>query len=188
MGSRVRNRRNGCCLNPSRSIDITYSSRVRVLGDAVLATHVICSHAHQRENFVTKWMLRLKFMILSVSSFEGGITPQTTQKPFLSSFRNQSYLLKEDWFSPRRCGDGGPWELLSSPNSLSRWRRRFWFWLLVSVSPLTIVLSISHRHSAFHAAGQDFQFFRFVASQIITVKRSWKGIENVYKIGNKKWT
>ena len=39
-------------------------------------------------------------MILSVSSFEGGITPQTTQKPFLSSFRNQSYLLKEDWFSP----------------------------------------------------------------------------------------
>ena len=126
-------------------------------------------------------------MILSVSVFRGGITSQTTQKPFLSSFRNQSYLLKEDWFSPRRCGDGGPWELLSSPNSLSRWRRRFWFWLLVSVSPLTIVLSISHRHSAFHAAGQDFQFFRFVTSQIMTEKimeRNRKCLQG----WDKKWT
>ena len=50
-------------------------------------------------------------MIFSVSSFKSGITPQTTQKPFLSSSRNQSYRLKEDCFSPRRCGDEGPWEL-----------------------------------------------------------------------------
>ena len=77
--------------------------------------------------------------------------------------------------SPSKPGDGAPWELLWSPSSLSRCGGGFGFGIGVASPPLTIVLSISHRHSAFRMAAEAFNFSGSLLSKSST--NSWTGFE-----------
>ena len=94
-----------------------------------LHTHTLTLRSLASFGFVTKWWKEGSNLALSWCpvSKTNHLRPQiSTQNHFFLEIAHP-YLLREDWL----LVFGGPWELLSSPTSLSRWRRRrrrFWFW------------------------------------------------------------